>query len=120
MTKKEKFIDFIYEGFIHDIDMSTVDPDITAYWNALCEKKTASRAVEFTDKGKLILQYLQSLPDNSAGLKSKDIAEAIDISSRSVSGTMRKLVTDSYVEKLGSDPYYYVITEKGKNVIFED
>jgi hypothetical protein len=28
---------------------------------------------------------------------------------------MRKLVTDGFCEKVGSDPVIYTITEKGKN-----
>ena len=42
------------------------------------------------------------------------------IASKSVSGAMRKLVTDGYVEKIGQNPVVYMITEKGKNVIFEN
>jgi predicted transcriptional regulator len=48
--------------------------------------------------------------------KARDIAEGLFISSRAVSGAMRKLVTDGFVEKLGADPVVYTITEKGKNV----
>jgi DNA-binding PadR family transcriptional regulator len=33
---------------------------------------------------------------------------------------MRKLTTDGFVEKVGSDPVIYTITEKGKNYKFED
>jgi Mn-dependent DtxR family transcriptional regulator len=48
--------------------------------------------------------------------KAKAIAEAMFISSRSVSGAMRKLVTDGFVEKIGEDPIIYCITEKGRNI----
>ena len=48
--------------------------------------------------------------------KAKDIAEGLFISSRGVSGAMRKLVTDGYVEKVGQDPVIYSLTEKGKIV----
>ena len=51
--------------------------------------------------------------------KARDIAEALFIAPKSVSGAMRKLVTDGYVEKVGKDPIMYSITEKGKNVDFE-
>ena len=46
----------------------------------------------------------------------RDIAEALFVSSRSVSGAMRKLVTDGFVEKIGQDPVMYSLTEKGKNI----
>jgi DNA-binding PadR family transcriptional regulator len=32
---------------------------------------------------------------------------------------MRKLVTDGFVEKIGQDPVYYSITEKGKNITID-
>lgn len=37
--------------------------------------------------------------------------------SRSVSGSMKKLITEGFVEKIGSDPVAYAITEKGKNKV---
>ena len=48
-------------------------------------------------------------------LKARDIAEGLFVSSRTVSGSMRKLVADGFVEKVGQDPAIYTITEKGKN-----
>ena len=36
------------------------------------------------------------------------------MSPRSVSGSMRKLLTDGYCEKTGKDPVCYLLTEKGK------
>ena len=52
-------------------------------------------------------------------VKARDIAEDLFISSRSVSGTMRKLVNDGFCEKIGKDPAIYVLTEKGKNFIID-
>ena len=66
-----------------------------------------------TDNGKLILGYMQTSGINA--LTSKRISEGILVSSRGVSGAMRKLVTDGYCEKIGSNPSVYVLTEKGKN-----
>ena len=48
--------------------------------------------------------------------KAKDIAEGMFISSRTVSGSIRKLVNDGFVEKVGQDPVIYSITEQGKNI----
>ena len=48
--------------------------------------------------------------------KAKDIGEGLFISSRAVSGAIRKLVTDGFVEKVGENPVLYSITEKGKTV----
>jgi DNA-binding MarR family transcriptional regulator len=68
----------------------------------------------FTKNGRAILLFLQQNPRDM--WKSKDIADAMEISSRSVSGSMRKLVTDGYVDKLGKDPVIYALTEKGKKI----
>ena len=38
------------------------------------------------------------------------------IYSRTVSGAIRKLVTDGFVEKVSQDPVIYSITEQGKNI----
>jgi Mn-dependent DtxR family transcriptional regulator len=51
--------------------------------------------------------------------KAKDIAEGIFVSSRSVSGAIRKLVTDGFVEKTGQDPIIYSLTTAGKEVTIE-
>ena len=47
--------------------------------------------------------------------KAKDIAEGLGISSRTVSGSLRKLVTDGFVDKVSTNPTIYAISEKGKN-----
>ena len=47
------------------------------------------------------------------------IADAIMVSSRTVSGAMRKLCSDGFVEKLGTNPAIYSITEKGKNFVID-
>ena len=39
------------------------------------------------------------------------------VSSRTISGAIRKLVTDGYVEKVGQEPVIYALTEKGKNIV---
>lgn len=90
--------------------------DVKAYIDALADKK--NEKPEITDSGKLILKWLQNAP---AGIyKSKDIAEGLFVSSRNVSGAMRKLTTDGFVEKIGDSPVLYTLTEKGKNYQIEN
>jgi predicted transcriptional regulator len=67
---------------------------------------------EITDNGKVILDFMQKNPTPQ---KSRDIAEGLFTSSRTVSGAMRKLVTDGFVMKSGENPIVYALTEKGKN-----
>ena len=72
---------------------------------------------ELTDNGKMILKHMQG--SDNVMFKSRDIAEDLFISSRSVSGALRKLVTDGFCEKMGQDPVIYSLTEKGKNFIID-
>lgn len=72
----------------------------------------------FTETGLAVLEYLQGA--EASTFKAKDIAEGMEVNARKVSGSMRKLTTDGYVEKLASKPAIYALTEKGKNVNVED
>lgn len=48
--------------------------------------------------------------------KASDIAEGLFTSGRSVSGSMKKLVSDGYVVKEGKDPVIYSLTEETKSL----
>jgi len=110
---KKEFLDFIKELMEHDKQFteSIITENIEAYLKILeTEKETKN---EITDNGKIVLKYMQ---DNDVKLgKAKDMAEGMGLSSRTVSGTLRKLVADGFVEKVSKDPVVYAITEKGKN-----
>jgi DNA-binding HxlR family transcriptional regulator len=115
MTKKQEFINFINDV----MNESNIGPDhmsenVRLYWEAFCGKDDVEKPL-FTDNGKLILKYLQDNTDTPMW-KARDIAEGLFISSRAVSGAMRKLVTDGFVEKVGQDPVVYAITEAGKTI----
>lgn len=113
MTKKQEFIDFIEKLMVAAPDVAaTMSDDVKAYLDAFKGGDDAGKPL-FTDNGKLILKFLQDNLDQSMW-KAKDIGEGLFISSRAVSGAMRKLVSDGYVEKVGQDPVVYTITEKGK------
>ena len=76
---------------------------------------------KFTPNGKLVLAFMKENKDSFNNLfKSKDIGERMGISSRTVSGAMRKLVTDNYVEKIGEQPIVYALTNEGENVSLEE
>ena len=92
-----------------------MDQDVLEYWEAFKGKDEADKPM-FTDNGKLILKYMQDHISDMPMGKAKDIGEGLFISSRAVSGAIRKLVTDGYVEKIGQDPVVYALTEKGKTV----
>lgn len=76
-------------------------------------KDETSKKEQLTENGARILRYLQNA--DSLTFKAKDIGDAIGLSSRTISGSIRKLVNDGYVDKMGTSPVVYSITEKGKN-----
>lgn len=115
MSKKQEFINFIDSNVS---DWSNAPDGVLSYWEAFKGKEEAEKPL-FTDNGKLILKYLQEHQDTPMW-KAKDIAEGLFISSRTVSGSIRKLVTDGFVEKVGQDPVIYMITDNGKNITIED
>ena len=114
MSKKEAFIDYVTK-IMDELAVPKMSEEAQEYWDALRFKEEKEKPM-FTDNGKLIMEYLKSLPDDVSAMKSKDIAEALVVSSRTVSGSMRKLVSDGFVEKIGDSPVLYKITEKGKNI----
>ena len=120
MSKKQEFIKYVKELQSYCDAYSTVEINDEArlYWEAFCGNDDVEKPM-FTDNGKLILKYLQDNVQETMW-KARDVAEGLFISSRAVSGAMRKLVSDGYVEKMGQDPVIYSLTEKGKNIKIED
>lgn len=120
MSRKQAFIDFVddlIENCEHPVGMSK---DAEFYWNYL--KNSDDKETEnpmFTENGKRILKFLQEHEERD-GWKSKDMAEFMEISSRSIAGGMRKLVNDGFVEKLEENPAIYAITTKGKEINIEE
>lgn len=72
---------------------------------------------KLTDKGILILRFMQGNMENYSNLfKAQDIGCFINLAPRSVSGAMKKLITDGYISKQGQNPIYYQLTDLGKTV----
>ena len=115
MSKKQEFIDFV-EKMMNELNIGQegMSENVSIYWEALKGKEDSEKPM-FTDNGKLILKYLQD-NQNIPMWKAKDIAEGLFVNSRTVSGSLRKLVSDGFVEKVGKEPTIYSITEKGKNI----
>ncbi len=111
MTKKQSFIEEL-KGILENYQWKNEEAKI--YWETLSSNEEVKKET-FTDNGKMILDFLQKNPETILW-KSKDIAEQLFVGSRTVAGSLRKLVSDGYVEKLGENPVIYSITEKGKNI----
>lgn len=65
----------------------------------------------FTEKGIAVLKAMREVDD---WITAKTLGERMDVSGRSVSSTMKKLINDGYVEKKAGSPASYKITETGK------
>lgn len=113
MSKKQIFINYVNSQI--DWESESIPEEARLYWTALCGLDENGEKPMFTDNGKLILKFLQEHQDTPMW-KARDVAEGLFISSRGVSGAMRKLVTDGFVEKVGENPVIYSITENGKNI----
>lgn len=108
-----------------DLFIKAVEDCIENYPDKFCDESlkyfedfkqvAEEKKVLFTENGRAILAYLQTAEKEMH--KAKDIADAMEISSKTVSGAMRKLVTDGYVDKTGKNPVIYSITSKGKEAI---
>ena len=115
---KQEFIEFLNALMeaAPEVAKEKMTSNVEAYIKALQDNKNEKPIL--TDNGKQILDYLQKNPDKIM-LKARDIAEDLFISSRGVSGALRKLVNDGFVEKMGETPVIYSITEKGKNFVID-
>lgn len=111
MSLKQDFINYVESNF----ETNPMPDNLIEYWEKFKGNSDKGDKPLFTENGKLILTFLQEHLDTNTW-KSKDIAEGLFISSRSVSGSIRKLVNDGFVEKVGQDPTIYSITEQGKNI----
>ncbi len=114
---KQEFLDFLKSLMeaAPDVVEEKMTDNVKKYIETLSGIKDDKPII--TDNGKVILDYMQKT--DVPMMKAKDIADGLLISSRKVSGSLRKLVTDGFVEKVGQDPVIYALTEKGKNFVIE-
>ena len=116
MTNREKFI----EEITTIITAKGGDPaemlsdEALSYWNEFISGKASSGGI--TELGARVLQWMLDNEQSYLNIFSaKIIGEGISVSSRTVSGTMRKLITDGYVEKSGQNPVTYSLTDTARS-----
>lgn len=118
MSKKEKFIQLV-EKLMETSHYKPNEEDKEAldYFNALKVLEDKSSSKRFTENGKKILLFLQQNKDAYNNVfTAKNVGEGMDLTSRTASGAMRKLVTDGYLEKLGTNPVSYTLTTLGMEI----
>ena len=123
MTKKEAFIQIV-ETVIFDSGetFNFSDEELNNALEFFTELKNGKvkNSSAMTENGAKLLSWMQENVEKMSNVfTSKEAAEALFTSGRSIAGSMRKLVNDGYVEKAGKDPVQYSLTEAGKNYQFE-
>ena len=109
MTAKENFISEIEKL----LKTNTINEDAMNYFTEF-KNGTVKNSSVITEKGAAILRFLQTQPSTNYAFTAKMIAEELNMNTRSISGTMRKLLNDGYVEKLTTlTPITYQITPAG-------
>lgn len=108
------------QEFLKEIDShkENLSNEAIEFLNELIEKNSAENIL--TDTGKKILKTMYA--NRGAYLNifsSKQLGELLFMSARSISGSMRKLVSEEYVEKTGTNPVIYKLTEKGTTLAKE-
>lgn len=117
MNNCEKFLDY-FDWLVSNCKEPVILPtEIKDFYNMLRSQEQYNTKPILTESGLQILEFLQK--SESKNYKAKDIADGMLISSRKVSGAIRKLVTDDFVGKFGSNPVVYTLTDKGKNFNIE-
>lgn len=112
-NKCEQFLKF-FDYLVANCN-EPIPEEVQEFYDILKDsQETYTEKPEFTETGLEILRYMQEC--NIKSLKAKDVAEGILSSSRKVSGAMRKLCTDGYVEKYGKSPVIYTLSNKGKEL----
>lgn len=118
MSRCERFLEY-FDKMHNELNWEIPD-EVNEFYNILKETKDDKdiNKPAFTKNGLLILKFMQTC--GMASMKAKDIAANIELASKSVSGSMRKLVTDRYVEQFGKSPAIYALTAKGKEINLEE
>ena len=113
--RKEIFIETVEVLFAkNDFDVF-IPQEAIDFFNDYKKGKSSARK-EITEKGINIILGMRNMGND--WMTAKSIGEEIDMSGRSVSGSMKKLVTDGYVEKMAGNPASYRLTEKGQTCEF--
>lgn len=114
MTNKEIFIKEVEDTIKDCPDFFSLEA--LEYFQTL---KATEEKPAFTENGARVLQWMKDNEDHYNNIfKAKEIAEGLFLpSSRSVSGSLRKLINDGYAEKMGANPICYALTTKGRECL---
>lgn len=103
------------QEFLKEIDSNrnVLSESAIEFLNELLEKNSTANILTETGKKILVSMYVNKEAHLNT-FSSKQLGELLFMSARSISGSMRKLVTEQYVEKTGTNPVTYKITKNGE------
>lgn len=107
--RKNVFIDTVENLFAKYTIDEGIPQEAIDFFEDYKKGRTSNRK-EITEKGIVILNGLKEVND---WITAKSLGEKIDMNGKSVSGSLRKLVEDGFVEKRAGSPNSYKVTEKG-------
>ena len=114
MTNKEIFIKEVEDTIKDCPDFFSMEA--LQYFEQLKATPEKEKA-PFTENGAKVLIWMQENYESYNNiLKAKEIGDGLFCSSRTVSGAMRKLITDGYVNKTAGTPTCYSLTDLGMTV----
>lgn len=121
MTKREIFINLIQTEIFDKADIWAENygedyNTAAAFWEEFKNSKATANN-KITENGKKVLLTMQEFEEEMSNMfTSKELAEKLETSGRSVSGVLRKLANDGYISKEGKNPIYYSLSEVGRQL----
>ena len=121
MTKREIFINLIQTEIFDKADIWTENygedyNTAAAFWEEFKNSKATANN-KITENGKKVLLTMQEFEEEMNNMfTSKELAEKLETSGRSVGGVLRKLANDGYISKEGKNPIYYSLSEVGRQL----
>lgn len=110
LTPRQQFINEV-DAAITLLNLSEV---AAAYWEEF--KKGKASTGELTEMGQNILNFMkENNIIESCPMSAKSIGEGLFIASRVISGAMRKLVKDGFVDKIPGNPVTYYLHNTAEN-----
>ena len=119
MTNRELFITELEAYILHETTIPFSD-GAWEYFQSI-KNMVEKEKPPFTANGAKVLKWMQENYDQYNNImKAKEIGEGLFTTSRSVSGALRKLITDGYATKIDGQPICYSLTELGMTCIVPD
>lgn len=101
--------------FLEELDVEEVKEHLTVDALKFLDELKSKQSQKFTENGLKILKCMRENKEKYLNIfTSKQLGELLFMPPRSVSGSMKKLLTDGYTEKKSANPVTYGLTTLGE------